>query len=356
MRRILHIDLDAFFASVEQRDNPDLKGKPVAVGGIERGVVAAASYEARKFGIRSAMPMKTALRRCSSLVVVKPRFDAYKAASQSVRAIFERYTDLIEPLSIDEAYLDVTDTVDESRTATDIAEAIRAAIRAELDLTASAGVSFNKFLAKVASDFNKPDGLTVVRPDNAAAFLAQLPIEDFRGVGKKTAPKLRELGISNGADLLEWAKDDLEERFGKFGRALYRMARGEDNRPVRTSYKRKSVGAERTYFEDLTELSEMEDKLVYLAERVSGYLEKRNIYARTVTLKIKSSSFVTKTRRVTVSEPIQSDQDIVAVATELLKRDVPSYPVRLLGISASNFGEPTLKVEEPQLDLKFGPG
>lgn len=357
MRRILHIDLDAFFASVEQRDNPDLRGKPVAVGGIKRGVVAAASYEARKYGIHSAMPMKTAMKRCRELVVVKPRFDAYREASQAVRKIFERHTGLIEPLSIDEAYLDVTDSTDEKTSATEIAETIRSAIKEELDLTASAGVSFNKFLAKVASDFNKPDGLTVVRPDNAAAFLAQLPIENFRGVGKKTAPRLHEIGIVDGASLLSWDKEELESRFGRFGRALYRMARGQDDRPVQTHRERKSVGAERTFFEDMTSMEEMEAALGPLAERVARYMLKRDLRGRTITLKIKSSTFVTKTRRTTLAEGVQSESEILETAIHLLHREIPSYPVRLLGVTTSNFGKASQATapikEEPQLGLEF---
>ncbi len=353
MRRILHIDLDAFFASVEQRDNPELMGRPVAVGGVERGVVAAASYEARAFGIHSAMPMKTAMKRCRDLVVVKPRFDAYREASQSVREIFQKYTSLIEPVSIDEAYLDVTASVDDKTTATGIAEAIRADIKGELGLTASAGVSFNKFLAKVASDHNKPDGLTVVRPDNAAAFLAALPIERFRGVGAKTAPRLRELGITDGASLLLWEKEYLEKHFGKFGRALYRMARGNDERPVQTHYERKSVGAERTFFDDLTDANEMEAGLEPLAERVARYMAKRDLHARTITLKIKSNAFVTKTRRTTVSESIQSESEILETAIHLLRRDVPDYPVRLLGVTASNFGTQETMPTAAQLDLEL---
>ncbi|MDX1438475.1 MAG: DNA polymerase IV [Rubricoccaceae bacterium] len=351
MRRILHIDLDAFFASVEQRDNPDLKGKPVVVGGVERGVVAAASYEARTYGIHSAMPMKTAMKRCRELVVVKPRFDAYREASDHVRDIFERYTDIIEPISIDEAYLDVTACVDEQKTATDIAEAIRNAIREELALTASAGVSFNKFLAKLASDYNKPDGLTIIRPDNAAAFLAALPIEQFRGVGVKTAPRLRELGITNGASLLAWEKEELERRFGKFGRALYRMARGDDNRPVQTHRERKSIGAERTFFEDLTTQEEMQAALEPLVERVSRYMRKRNFRARTVTLKIKSSSFVIKTRSITLPEPIHTEAELLANALDLLNRHLPNYPVRLLGVTASN-----LVSSEPEAGEQLGLG
>ena len=354
MRRILHIDLDAFFASVEQRDNPELKGKPVAVGGIERGVVAAASYEARTFGIRSAMPTKTAMKRCRDLIVVKPRFEAYREAGRSVREIFERYTSLIEPLSIDEAYLDVTTSVDDKTTATDIAETIRAAIKGELDLTASAGVSFNKFLAKLASGHDKPDGLTVIRPDNAAAFLAALPIERFRGVGPKTAPRLREQGITNGASLLAWEKKELEDRFGRFGRALYRMARGEDDRPVQTHRERKSVGAERTFFEDLTSLEAMAAALEPLAGRVARYMARRDLRARTVTLKIKSSDFVVKTRRITLSEPIRGESELLSNALQLLNRDVPGYPVRLLGVTASNLvsAEPERKLGE-QLGLGF---
>jgi DNA polymerase-4 len=298
------------------------------------------------------MPTKTAMKRCRDLIVVKPRFEAYREASRSVREIFERYTSLIEPLSIDEAFLDVTASVDGETTATDIAETIRAAIKTELDLTASAGVSFNKFLAKLASDHDKPDGLTVIRPDNAAAFLAALPIERFRGVGPKTAPRLREQGITNGASLLAWEKKELEDRFGRFGRSLFRMARGEDDRPVQPHRERKSVGAERTFFEDLTTQEAMEAALEPLAERVARYMAKRDLRARTVTLKIKSSDFVVKTRRITLPEPIRSESELLSNAFQLLNRSVPSYPVRLLGVTASNLvTEKTLPTE--QLGLGF---
>jgi len=297
------------------------------------------------------MPTKTAMKRCHDLIVVKPRFEAYREAGRSVREIFERYTILIEPLSIDEAYLDVTASVDEKTSATDIAETIRAAIKDELDLTASAGVSFNKFLAKLASDHDKPDGMTVIRPDNAAAFLAALPIERFRGVGPKTAPRLRELGITNGASLLAWEKKELEDRFGRFGRALYRMARGEDDRPVQPHRERKSVGAERTFFKDLTSLEAMEAALEPLAERVARYMARRDLRARTVTLKIKSSDFVVKTRRTTLPEPIQDGSEILQTVVHLLRRDVPDYPVRLLGVTVSN-----LLTEEAQPTEQLGLG
>ena len=251
-RKIIHVDMDAFYASVEQRDDPALKGKPVAVGGGHRGVVAAASYEARKFGVRSAMPSVTARRRCPELIFVKPRFDVYKAVSNQIRAIFADYTELVEPLSLDEAYLDVSEDRRGLGSARAIAEAIRARIRAETGLTASAGVSYCKFIAKLASDHHKPDGLCVVTPERGAEFVAGLPVKRFHGIGPVTARKMEALGIVTGADLRAWSQPELEARFGSSGRWYWRIARGIDERAVKPDRPYKSVSAERTFDRDLS--------------------------------------------------------------------------------------------------------
>jgi DNA polymerase-4 len=268
-RKIIHIDMDAFYASVEQRDNPDLKGKPVAVGGSQaRGVVAAASYEARKFGVRSAMPSMTACRKCPDLIFVKPRFDVYKEVSLQIRAILAEHTPIIEPLSLDEAYLDVTENLQGIASATEIAERIRAKIRTETQLTASAGVSYNKFLAKLASDYRKPDGLYVIMPAMGPAFVETLPVERFHGVGPATAAKMKELRIFTALDLR--AKDEtfLSTHFGKAGRHFYYICRGIDNRPVLANRIRKSVGAENTFPRDLTTLDDLKAELAPLVEKV----------------------------------------------------------------------------------------
>jgi len=268
-RKIIHIDMDAFYASVEQRDNPALRGKTVAVGGSqERGVVAAASYEARKFGVRSAMPSVTARRKCPNLIFVKPRFDVYKEVSLQIRAIFAQYTPIIEPLSLDEAYLDVTENLQGIASATEIAEQIRSKIRAETQLTASAGVSYNKFLAKLASDYRKPDGLFVITPAMGPRFVEALPVERFHGVGPATAAKMKELGIFTALDLR--AKDEafLSEHFGKAGRHFYCICRGIDHRPVLPNRIRRSIGAENTFSQDLTSLDDMRVELGPLVEKV----------------------------------------------------------------------------------------
>ncbi|HEY0130094.1 MAG TPA: DNA polymerase IV, partial [Allosphingosinicella sp.] len=253
IRKIIHVDMDAFYASVEQRDNPELRGKPLAVGGGVRGVVAAASYEARKWGVRSAMPAVTARRRCPELIFVKPRFDAYRAVSQQIRAIFLDYTPHVEPLSLDEAYLDVTEDLKGIGVATTIAREIRARIEAETGLTASAGVSYNKFIAKLASDQNKPDGLCVITPSRGEAFVATLPVKRFHGIGPKTAEKMARLGIETGADLKAMSLDFLEHNFGSSGLYYHDLARGICHRQVRANRERKSIGAEDTFFDDLTE-------------------------------------------------------------------------------------------------------
>lgn len=296
-RKIIHIDMDAFYASVEQRDDPALRGKPVAVGGSrERSVVAAASYEARKFGVRSAMPSVTARRKCPDLIFVKPRFDVYRQVSLQIRAIFAQYTSAIEPLSLDEAYLDVTENRRGIASATEIAEQIRAQIRAETQLTASAGVSYNKFLAKLASDHRKPDGLFVITPAMGPSFVEALSVERFHGVGPATAAKMNELGILTALDLR--AKDEafLLKHFGKAGRHFYSICRGVDHRPVLANRIRKSVGAENTFPRDLTGLDDLKAELDPLVDKVWSYCDSAGVRGRTVTLKVKFADFQIITR------------------------------------------------------------
>jgi DNA polymerase-4 len=291
-RKIIHIDMDAFYASVEQRDNPELRGKPVAVGGArERGVVAAASYEARKFGVHSAMPSVVAKRKCPELIFVSPRFDVYKAVSLQIHEVFAEYTPIIEPLSLDEAYLDVTENLKGILSATKIAEEIRARIRTETALTASAGVSYNKFLAKLASDHRKPDGLFVITPAIGPEFVETLPVRKFHGVGPARAKKMEGLGIRTGRDLRAQALDFLQHHFGKAGSYYYWAARGIDERPVRADRIRKSVGAENTFAADLFAYEAARDALREIVEKVWGYRKRSGIRGRTVTLKVKFSNF-----------------------------------------------------------------
>ncbi|MEO6580575.1 MAG: DNA polymerase IV [Sphingomicrobium sp.] len=332
-RKIIHVDMDAFYASVEQRDDPTLKGKPVAVGGGHRGVVAAASYEARAFGIRSAMPSVTAKRRCADLVFVKPRFDVYKSVSSQIRSIFADYTDLVEPLSLDEAYLDVSEDRRGLGSARAIAEDIRARIRAETGLTASAGVSYCKFIAKLASDQNKPDGICVIPPHRGAAFVATLPVKRFHGVGPVTAAKMERLGITTGADLAAWPIEQLEAHFGSSGRWYWRIARGIDEREVKPDRPYKSVSAERTFDGDLT------DRAALIAElqRVAGYawqrIERAEVAGRTITLKVKYADFTMITRSKSLPAPIADQQAFTAIGIELLERLIPAPKgIRLLGL------------------------
>ncbi len=341
-RRIIHIDMDAFFASVEQRDNPDLAGKPVAVGGSsKRGVVSAASYEARRYGVRSAMPSITAARKCPELIFVRPRFEAYKEISYQIRSIFHDYTDLVEPLSLDEAYLDVTASTTVDTSATQIANEIRARILSETRLTASAGVSFNKFLAKVASDFHKPNGITVVRPDQVDVFVGRLQIGRFFGVGKVTAEKFKKFGVYTGADLRNKSLEDLTRRFGKSGPYYYRLARGIDERPVRTHRRRKSIGAERTYFEDTDDESELRKRLGEVLHRLWPRVEATGAAWRTVTVKIKYHDFVQSTRSRSSGSVNSKFEELSGTAFGLLETPaLPSRAVRLLGISVSNLKLP----------------
>ncbi|NNF04014.1 MAG: DNA polymerase IV [Rhodothermales bacterium] len=354
MRKIIHVDMDAFYASVEQRDDPSLRGRPVVVGGSSsRGVVAAASYEARKFGVHSAMPSVVAARKCPGLVFVKARFDVYRDVSRQVRSIFRSVTDLVEPLSLDEAYLDVSDVVGLSRTATDVARDVKRRILEETDLTASAGVSFNKFLAKVGSGYRKPDGLTVIRPHEAEAFIRRLSIEKFHGVGPVTAGKMRDMGIHTGADLLEWSEQDLRSRFGKAGGYFFRIARARDERPVRTSRTRKSLGAERTFHADISDVPEMQDRLRDIAGTVAERAARANVEGFTVTLKIKYHDFVQTTRQTTTDSPVQDRERLYELADLLLRKapEPPGRPVRLLGITISNLQSPGGEGAHRQLRL-----
>ena len=339
-RKIIHIDMDAFYASVEQRDNPELKGKPVAVGGGHRGVVAAASYEARKYGVRSAMPWVTAKRRCPELLFVKPRFDVYRAVSQQVRAIFADYTDLIEPLSLDEAYLDVTEDRRALGTAKAIAEEIRARIKAETGLTASAGVSYCKFIAKLASDQNKPDGLCVIPPGKGPPFVATLPVKRFHGVGPVTAAKMEKLGILTGADLAAWPIEQLEAHFGSSGRWYWRIARGIDEREVKPDRPYKSVSAERTFDVDYVEAEDLRREL----SRVAGYawqrIERSEVRGRTVTLKVKFADFTLITRSKSFPSPVADFASFEAVGQALLEALMPvGKGIRLLGLGLHSINQ-----------------
>ena len=349
--------MDAFFASVEQRDNPELRGKPIAVGGSsKRGVVAAASYEARKYGVRSAMASMTAARLCPPLIFVKHRFDVYREVSSQVRAIFAEYTDLIEPLSLDEAFLDVTENKKGMRSATMIAEEIRKRIFEETQLTASAGVSFNKFLAKIASDINKPNGMKVITPKEAIPFLEELPVEKFFGVGKVTAARMHKMGIRTGADLKRMSQIELVQRFGKVGRYYYKIVRAEDNRPVNPHRIRKSIGAERTFFEDISTQKEMLAKLDQIGEKVFRYMEKHDNYGRTINLKMKSPDFQIATRSKTFTHEVKEWDDFIGIVHDLLKENWgDGLVVRLLGVSVSNL-QREQRGEGVQLEFDFEEG
>jgi DNA polymerase-4 len=335
-RKILHVDMDAFYAAIEQRDRPELAGRPIAVGGSsERGVVMTASYEARPAGIHSAMPSVQAKRLCPELVFVRPRMEAYKEEGYRIRTIFHRYTDLVEPVSLDEAFLDVTEPKQGPPSATLLARAIRDEIQQTTGLTASAGAAASKFVAKVASDWDKPDGLTVVPPDREVAFIARLPIEHFPGVGTVTAEKMHGLGIRTGKDLQNMTEDQLSSYFGKRGRFFYRLARGRDKRPVSPDRTRKSVGAERTYSSNLTDHEDMISALDSLAERVSRRLDRAGARGRTITLKVKFANFQVRTWSKTVPRSLAAADELAHVAAYLLReRAHPERPVRLLGIAA----------------------
>ncbi len=341
IRKIIHVDMDAFYASVEQRDNPQLRGLPVAVGGGMRGVVAAASYEARRFGVRSAMPSVTAKRRCPDLVFVKPRFDAYRAGSNQIRAIFVEYTPHVEPLSLDEAYLDVTEDLKGIGIATRIAEEIRARIKAETGLTASAGVSYNKFLAKLASDQNKPDGICIVTPRQGPAFVAALPVKRFHGVGPKTAEKMARLGIATGADLRARSLEFLVRHFGSSAQYYHDLARGICHRQVRANRERKSLGAEDTFMEDLSDEAALVARLDEISHTVWGRLEGRGVAGRTVNLKVKYNDFQIVTRARSLDRPVAGREEFLEIGCALLRGLLPvKKPVRLLGLTLSGLVPP----------------
>ncbi|GGG05786.1 DNA polymerase IV 2 [Rhizobium wenxiniae] len=357
-RKIIHVDMDAFYASVEQRDNPELRGKPLAVGGAAaRGVVAAASYEARKFGVHSAMPSVTAARKCPELIFVKPRFEVYRAVSQQIREIFAEYTPLIEPLSLDEAYLDVTENLKDMPIATEIALEIRAKIKAVTGLNASAGISYNKFLAKMASDLNKPNGQAVITPKNGPAFVEALAVKKFHGVGPATAEKMHKLGIETGADLKAQSLQFLTQHFGKSGPYFYGIARGTDDRQVRPDRVRKSVGAEDTFSRDIDDLDRATGELKPLANKVWTYCEAKRISGKTVTVKIKYSDFTQATRSRTGALPFSSGQDVLDAASELLKTVYPfKRSVRLLGVTLSSLTgaqDDDNSQEQPELDFSM---
>jgi DNA polymerase IV len=343
IRRILHIDMDAFYASVEQRDSPALRGQPLAVGGRpdRRGVVAAASYEARAFGVYSAMPMATAVRLCPSLVIVPPDFARYKAASNAVFAIFREVTPLVEPLSLDEAYLDVTDNAWGEALGTAVAKRLKARIRADTGLTASAGVAPNKFLAKIASGWKKPDGLTVISPERVEPFLQQLPVDALWGVGPVTAKKLRARGIERLVDVRAADLQLLRDAVGGLAGWLRQLANGIDERPVEPDREAKSSGSENTYPEDLTDLDAIRSEIAEMASHAIAWLARRELFARTVTIKVRYDDFATITRSHT-APPTRDEADLTARAVRLLdKTDAGSRPIRLLGVSVHNFcGQP----------------
>lgn len=353
IRKIIHIDMDAFYASVEQRDNPELRGKAVAVGGSrERGVVAAASYEARKFGIHSAMASSLAFRRCPDIVFVKPNFAKYKAVSQQIRAIFFEYTDLVEPLSLDEAYLDVTENKKGISTATKIAKEIRARIWEETELRASAGISINKFIAKVASDINKPNGQKTILPEEAIGFLEELPIGKFYGIGKKTAERMKFLGIHRGKDLKAWTKELLQQEFGKAGEHFYEIVRARQKSLVRTSRPRKSLGAETTYSKDIIGEEQLQKALRDIFEIWYRRLEQSDQAGRTITIKFKDNQFRTNSRSISFDKKTLNREILWQNALHLLLKEEISEPIRLLGLSLSNFGEDK-EIKYQQLTLNF---
>lgn len=342
-RRILHCDMDCFYAAVHMRDEPALKGKPVVIGGdpASRGVVAAASYEVRKFGVHSAMPSSRAKRLCPQAIFIKPDFPRYVKESEAIFAIYRELTPIVETLSLDEAYLDVSDHLGPFPTATALAKEIRRRVREERDLTVSIGVAPNRLVAKIASDFKKPDGLTVVPPEKVLDFLAPLPVRRLHGVGPAGEKALHEMGVLTVADLRTVEREALAARFGKWGEVLYHFARGEDERPVATHRERKSLGQERTYATDLTERAFMEAELAKLSARVAEGLRKRGLTARTVTLKVRYGDFSTITRSHSLPEPLAEAEEITRWARELLAAtEAGTRPVRLLGVSTSNLLHP----------------
>ena len=358
IRKIIHVDMDAFYASVAQLDNPDLKGKAIAVGGIgRRGVISAASYEARKFGVKSAMSGSLAVKLCPELIFVKTDFERYTSISKKIRSIFLDYTDLVEPLSLDEAYLDVTVNKKGNPSASKIAEEIRERIYKEVGLTASAGISINKFVAKVASDYNKPNGQKTVNPEEVIPFLETLEIRKFYGVGKVTAEKMYQKGIFTGLDLKEKSLEFLDTHFGKSGRYYYNVVRGIHNSEVKPNRIRKSLAAEQTFSENLSSEVFMMEKLELIAEEISKRLTKNKVSGKTITLKIKYSDFTLQTRSKTLPYFISDKHLILDTAKDLLYQEKMTNSVRLLGISLSNLNTETKKVPDQKsvsVQLKFG--
>lgn len=355
-RRILHIDMDSYYCSIEARDFPELRGKPLVVGGSrERGVVASASYEARAFGIHSAMPSVTAKKRCPDLVFMPPRFDVYRAVSQQIREIFHEYTDLVEPLSLDEAYLDVTENKKGISIATEIAEEIRSKILATTGLTASAGVSFQKFLAKMASDQKKPNGLFVIRPSQAEAFMETLPIRKFHGIGPATTEKMKRLGIETGADLKLQTVEFLRAQFGKSGPYFYDLVRGIDEREVNPARVRKSLGKEDTFPVDLSDFDDLREAVLALVEDVWNLIEKRELHGRTATLKVKYADFEQITRSKSFSKPIETSVQLGGTVVALLQTLFPlRTAIRLIGVTMSGFdlqGDEVKETDQLRLDL-----
>ena len=353
MRKIIHLDMDAFFASVEQRDNPEYQNKPLIVGGDpnKRGVVAACSYEARKFGIHSAMPASRAKRLCPDAIFVRPRMEAYREVSEQIRAIFRQYTNLVEPLSLDEAYLDVSDSELFQNSATLIAKDIKRSIFEATNLIASAGVSYNKFLAKIASDMDKPDGLYLITPEQGEPFVEQLKIGKFHGVGKATEAKMKALGIHTGADLKQWTEEDLVKRFGKVGRHYYLIVRGIDHRSVVNTRIRKSLGTEHTYDQDLDDPDQMQKELERLAIKVADNLAEKKLTALTITIKIKYNNFEQITRCHTAEACLNYESMIALIPDLLAKTEISTRKVRLLGVSVSKLSDQDQNNETPQGDL-----
>ena len=355
IRKIIHVDMDAYYAAIEQRDNPQYRNKPIVVGSSSRrGVVATASYEARKYGIHSAMPSAVAKQKCSNLIFVQPRFDVYEKVSQKIREIFCEYTNQVEPLSLDEAYLNVTQNKKDMDSATYIAQEIRNKIKQKTGLTASAGVSINKFVAKVASDQDKPNGLTVITPDQVETFIKSLPIQKFYGIGDVTAKKMKKLGIYTGEDLKQYDLSELLKLFGKNGLYYYQIAHGKDPRKVKTSSIRKSIGTERTFDRDIKDENLLLDKLNTINHKLWKKLNKKNIKGRTVTLKVRFHDFDTRTRSKTISRYIRQEQETYQLAKNLLlDSNLPDKSIRLLGITLSNLNTSSENQRGVQLCLDF---
>lgn len=353
LRKIIHIDMDAFYASVEQHDHPELRGKPIAVGGVHRGVLTTASYEARKYGVRSAMPTQTAKQKCPHLIIVPPRFNRYKEISIQIRKIFLDYTEWVEPLSLDEAYLDVTQNKKGIELANELAKEIRQRIFEETGLTASAGISINKFLAKVASDINKPNGQKTIHPDQVIEFLENLPIEKFYGVGRVTAEKMKTLGIFNGNDLKQKSLTEMISLFGKTGKHFYNVVRGIQLSEVNPNRIRKSIAVEETFWDDIQNQEEVFEKIDEIADELSFRLEKHEIKARTLTLKIKYQDFSIFTRSKTEEDFFYEKDKLFGLSKELWKHRPFQKPVRLLGLSVSNLNTEVRKKVSIQLKIPF---